>query len=99
MTVISAYSSGGEMSGEKCLDIVCTLHPPLSFSDIIQPCRKTEISDLYFHFVIEEQIAKFEITMNDTCFVEEVTGQSYLPDKVATFRLCDGLPSLLELHH
>lgn len=53
---------------------------------------QTEISNLHFHFVIEEKITKLEISMDDSMTVEILYGCTKLVDIALDFQFMKTLP-------
>lgn len=49
----------------RCNVVRCTAYGPLFLSIEVQLSGESEISQLYFHFVVEEEVAQFEISVDD----------------------------------
>ena len=62
-------------------DIVwSTANGSLSFTIELKLGGEPKISDLDFHFVVQEKITKFEISMNDSVGVKILNGVANLDD-------------------
>ena len=67
---------------------------PFSLSIIVKLGGQSKVSNLHLHIFIDEQVAEFEITMDDLALMEVVTSLYDLTDEVATLGLCHGSSSV-----
>ena len=72
----------------------CAANCAFAFSLVKNLGGQAEITDLETHAVSEEEIAKFEIAMNDFPRVNVLDALDQLIDVVASFDLVQALPSL-----
>ena len=61
--------------------------------------RQAEIAQLYLHLVVQEQVAKFEIAMDDTVRVQVLQGVNDLHSVTLHLQLMQSLPALQQLIH
>ena len=60
---------------------------------------KTKITELYLHLVVQEEISKLKISMNDPMRVQILEGLNDLESVALDFKLMKSLTSLEELIH
>ena len=71
---------------------------PFSIEFVLDGRGQAEVSDLDLHFIVEKQIAQFEIAMNDALVVHVDARLDDLLDEVARFGLGHRLPSSTQFH-
>ena len=81
----------------KQYDIGCNLLL-FSLATEIQPGCQTKVSNLELHVVIQKQVAKFQITVNDLTLMQMLHTQQKLMHEVTSLRLSDSFSSLVKLH-
>lgn len=75
------------------------LHPPLSLSLIVNPSGKAKVTNLELHLIIEEKVAKLQVTVDDLVVMQVLHTKQQLSQEVSRLGLSDGLPPLVQLHH
>ena len=73
-------------------------HPPFALPIMLHLGGQPKITDLDPHFVIEEEVPQFYVTVDDVTTVEVVHGQQCLLHQVTHLRLCQGLATFVQLH-
>jgi len=69
----------------------------LSFSFVVKPRGKTEVSNLDLHVVVQEEITELQVAMYYLRSVKVGARQRHLTYEITTLRLCDHVPTLVKL--
>jgi hypothetical protein len=71
---------------------------PLPFLVTLNNCGQTKVTDLDVHVIVEKQVTKFEISMDNLSIVEVNAANQNLFHVVSNLRFCESLSSFVQLH-
>ena len=74
------------------------LYPPFALPVVLHLGGEPKVTNLDPHFIVEEEVPKFDVAVYDVGAVEVVHGQQGLLHQVAHLRLSQSLAALVQLH-
>ena len=79
-----------------CNVIGCSANGSLALTIELKFGSQTEVTNLYFHFVVQEQVSELEVSVDNAMSVQVLHGRTDLSDVTLNFKLMETLASAKE---